>query len=91
MQMTTVQGLLVLVYRSARVGRRPNLTAFCERGGVSVAELQAAFDRLEEQGLLAFDHHGERLTLQGLAVAASLARASSGRHRPAMASRSLAA
>jgi DNA-binding GntR family transcriptional regulator len=91
MQMTTVQGLLVLVYRSARLGRRPNLTAFCRRGGISVACLQAAFDRLEQEGLLTIDDRGERLTLPGLAVAAALARASSRRQRAVSACRPLAA
>jgi DNA-binding MarR family transcriptional regulator len=91
MQMTTVQALLVLIYRSARIGRRPNLTAFCERGQVSLAELQAALDRLEEGGLIAFNQQGERLTLEGLAVAAALAGASSRRQRSPQACRPLAA
>jgi DNA-binding IclR family transcriptional regulator len=93
MQMTIVQGLLVLVYRSARVGRRANLTAFCQRTGASAAELQAAFDRLEAQGLISFNQQGERLTLEGLAVAAALALAQrqQARARPLAACRSLAA
>lgn len=89
--MTTVQALLVAVFRSARVGRRPNLTAFCQRSGVSVSELRTAFDRLESEGLVAFNPQGESLTLRGLAVAAALSRAASRRHRPLAACRPLAA
>jgi DNA-binding GntR family transcriptional regulator len=91
MQMTIVQALLVAVFRSARAGRRPNLTAFCKRSGVSVAELQAAFDRLESEGLVAFNPGGETLTLRGLAVGAALSRAASRHHRPLAACRPLAA
>lgn len=91
MQMPLPQALLILVFRSARAGRRPNLTAFCQRSQASVAQLQAAFDQLEEQGLLAFSPEGERLTLQGLAVAAALSRAKPHAHRPLAACRPLAA
>ena len=73
MQLTLSQSLLILVFRSARSGRRPNLTAFCKRSGVGVAELQQAFDQLEQQALLSSSAEGERLTLDGLAVAAALA------------------
>lgn len=89
--MTTVQALLVSVFRSARVGRRPNLTAFCKHRGTSVAALQAAFDELEAAGLLVFNPEGERLTLEGLAVAASLSRAATRRRRPIATCRPLAA
>jgi hypothetical protein len=91
MQLTVPQSLLVLVFRSARSGRHPNLTAFCRRSGAGVAELQQAFDQLEQQGLLSFSAEGERLTLQGLAVAAALARQASARHRPIASCRALAA
>ena len=91
MQLTLPQSLLVLVFRSARSGRHPNLTAFCRRARVAIGELQAAFDQLERQGLLSFSPEGERLTLQGLAVAASLARSASAGHRPLAACRPLAA
>jgi DNA-binding IclR family transcriptional regulator len=91
MQMTIVQALLVAVYRSARVGRRANLTAFCKRSGATPQALQSAFDRLEAEGLVTFNPEGERLTLQGLAVAAALARAANRRHRPLAACRPLAA
>jgi hypothetical protein len=91
MQMSLPQALLILVFRSARAGRRPNLTAFCRRSQASVAQLQAAFDQLEEQGLLAFCPEGERLTLQGLAVAAALSRAKPQAHRPLATCRPLAA
>jgi len=91
MQLTLPQSLLILVFRSARAGRHPNLTAFCKRSRASVAELQRAFDELEQQGLLSFSPEGERLTLQGLAVGASLARSLSARHRPVVSCRKLAA
>ena len=91
MQLTVPQALLVLVFRSARVGRHPNLTAFCKRSDLSVAALQSAFDQLEQQGLLSFSLEGERLTLQGLAVAAAISRRASRQHRPLAACRSLAA
>ncbi len=89
--MTIVQALLVTVFRAARVGRRPNLTAFCKRGGASVAQLQAAFDQLEAEGLLSSTPEGEQLTLQGLAVAAALSRAVERRRRALAACRPLAA
>jgi DNA-binding IclR family transcriptional regulator len=91
MQMPVTQALLILVFRSARVGRRPNLTAFCKRSELTVAALQRAFDELEQQGLLSFSPEGERLTLQGLAVAASLSRRARHTHRPLAACRPLAA
>ena len=91
MQMPLPQALLLLVFRCARNGRQPNLTAFCKRERSSVAELQAAFDSLEQQGLLSFSGQGERLTLQGLAVAAGLSRVATTRHRPLAMCRSLAA
>jgi DNA-binding IclR family transcriptional regulator len=91
MQMPLPQALLVLVFRSARAGRRPNLTAFCRRSRVSVAALQNAFDELEQQGLLSFCPEGERLTLQGLALGTALSRRSSGRARPLATCRTLAA
>ena len=82
MQMPLPQTLLVLVFRSARAGRRPNLTAFCRRSATSVAELQRAFDQLEQQGLLSFSPEGERLTLRGLALGVALSRRAKARHRP---------
>jgi hypothetical protein len=91
MQLTLPQTLLVLVFRSARAGRRPNLTAFCRRSRVAVGELQSAFDQLERQGLLSFSPEGESLTLAGLAVGASLSRKASTGHRPLAACRPLAA
>jgi hypothetical protein len=89
MQMPLPQALLILVFRSARSGRRPNLTAFCRRTRTSVAQLQCAFDELEHSGLLSFAADGERLTLQGLALGAALSRA--GRARPLASCRRLAA
>lgn len=91
MQMPVPQALLVLVFRSARAGRRPNLTAFCRRTRTSVAALQSAFDQLEQQGLLSFCPEGERLTLQGLALGSALSRRGNQQHRPLAACRSLAA
>jgi hypothetical protein len=91
MQMPVPQALLVLVFRSARAGRRPNLTAFCQRSRTSVAALQSAFDLLEQQGLLSFSAEGERLTLEGLALATALSRRGQQRHRPLVSCRSLAA
>ena len=91
MQMPAHQALLVLVFRCARAGRRPNLTAFCKRVGITVAALQQAFDRLEELGLITVSPQGENLTLQGLAVAASLSRSLSNRHRPLRSCRGIAA
>ena len=91
MQMPLPQALLVLVFRSARAGRRPNLTAFCRRSRISVSALQTAFDELERQGLLSFCPEGERLTLQGLALGAALSRRTSGQTRPLVACRTLAA
>ena len=91
MQMPLPQALLILVFRSARAGRRPNLTAFCRRSHISVAQLQSAFDELETAGLLSFCPEGERLTLQGLAVAAGLSRRARSQHRPLASCRPLAA
>jgi DNA-binding IclR family transcriptional regulator len=90
-QMSLPHSLLVLVFRSARSGRQPNLTALCQRSGASVAELQRAFDVLESQGLLSAGADGERLTLQGLAVASALSKQASRRHRPIASCRPLAA
>lgn len=91
MQMPLPQALLVLVFRSARAGRRPNLTAFCRRSRISVSALQSAFDELERRGLLTFCPEGERLTLHGLAQGAALSRRNSGHTRPLAACRTLAA
>jgi DNA-binding IclR family transcriptional regulator len=91
MQTTVSKALLIAVFRSARSGRRPNLTAFCKRARIGAAELQRAFDQLEQSGLLSFAPAGERLTLEGLAVAAALSRSASARHRPLAACRALAA
>ena len=91
MQMSAPKALLILVFRSARVGRRPNLTAFCRRSGLKVAELQRAFDLLEERGLLSFNAEGERLTLEGLALATALSRRTERAHRPLASCRALAA
>lgn len=88
---SVAQALLLLVFRSARVGRRPNLTLFCRRAGLSVRQLQLAFDALEQQGLLAIGPEGERLTLQGLAVGAALAKRRSQQPRPLASCRRLAA
>lgn len=89
--MNVAQALLVLVFRSAKVGRRPNLTAFCERSQLGVSALQRAFDELESSGLLSFSPEGERLTLQGLALGAALSKRASRRHRPLASCRPLAA
>jgi hypothetical protein len=91
MQMSVTEALLVLVFRSARVGRRPNLTSFCKRARLSVEQLQAAFDALELRGLVTFGPDGEQLTLEGLAVGAALSRSASLRHRPLASCRPLAA
>ncbi|MES1184807.1 MAG: hypothetical protein ABUL60_13415 [Myxococcales bacterium] len=91
MQMPLPQALLVLVFRSARAGRRPNLTAFCRRYRASVVALQRAFDELEQQGFLSFCPEGERLTLEGLALGAALARRNARQKRPLAACRPLAA
>ena len=91
MQMSVTQALLVLVFRSARVGRRPNLTAFCQRSRLGVTELQRAFDELEQQGLLSFAQEGERLTLAGLALGAALSRRTRQVQRPLASCRPLAA
>ena len=91
MQKNLAQALLIAVFRTARSGRRPNLTALCRRQRASAAELQEVFDQLEEQGLLALTPKGERLTLQGLAVAAALSRRASEGHRPLASCRPLAA
>jgi DNA-binding IclR family transcriptional regulator len=92
MQMLSLpQLLLVTVFRAARSGRRPNLTAFCKRVGAMPAELQGAFDELERAGFLSFCPQGERLTLEGLAVGAALSRRASERHRPLASCRPLAA
>ena len=91
MQLTLSKSILVLVFRSARAGRHPNLTAFCRRASVGVGDLQRAFDQLEQHGLLSFSAEGERLTLRGLAVAAALAKTASAGHRPIASCRPLAA
>jgi DNA-binding IclR family transcriptional regulator len=91
MQTTLARDLLILVFRAAQTGRRPNLTAFCRRSGVGAATLQRAFDELEQRALLSFTPAGERLTLQGLAVAVALARHARPRQRPLAACRPIAA
>jgi hypothetical protein len=91
MQPTLPEALLVLVFRAARYGRRPNLTAFCARSRCELSELEAAFELLEERGLLAFAPEGERLTLQGLAMGAALSARLSARQRPLASCRGLAA
>jgi hypothetical protein len=91
MQQSLRYAVLLLVFRSAKVGRRPNLTSFCERRRVSVRALQRAFDELESRGLLSFGPEGESLTLQGLALGAALSKLASQKHRPLAACRSLAA
>lgn len=88
---TLAEALLVLVFRCARSGRRPNLTAFCRREAVSADQLQGAFELLEARGLLRITPQGESLTLQGLALSAALCRARSARPRPLVACRRLAA
>jgi len=91
MQLSLPEALLVLVFRAARHGRRPNLTAFCTRSRTQVAELEAAFDALEALGLLRLLPEGERLTLQGLAQAAALSARLGTRQRPLRWCRPLAA
>ncbi|MDF3065309.1 MAG: hypothetical protein K0R38_910 [Polyangiaceae bacterium] len=91
MQMPVTQALLVLVFRGARAGKKPNLTAFCRRFGLSVSQLQHAFDQLEHAELLSFSARGESLTLKGLAVAASLSRGVKVTQRPLASCRSAAA
>lgn len=91
MQMPAHQALLILVFRCARAGRRPNLTAFCKRLGLSVEQLQTAFDRLESAGLLTLSPRGESLTLHGLAVGAALSKKMQVRSRPLASCRPAAA
>jgi len=91
MQNNLPEALLVLVFRCARAGRQPNLTAFCRRSGASAFQLQAAFDVLERGELLTLTPEGERLTLRGLAVAAALSSARRGGLRLLVACRPLAA
>jgi hypothetical protein len=91
MQLSLSHAVLVLVFRSAKVGRRPNLTAFCERRRIGVSALQRAFDELEAGGLLSFSPEGESLTLQGLALAAALSKRASQQHRPLASCRPMAA
>jgi hypothetical protein len=91
MQMSVAEALLIVVFRSARVGRRPNLTAFCRRSRLGVAELQRAFDALEQRGLISFNAEGESLTLEGLAVATALSRRTKHAQRPLASCRPLAA
>lgn len=91
MQLSIPEALLVLVFRAARHGRRPNLTAFCARSHTDVAQLEAAFETLEARGLLSLLPEGERLTLQGLALGAALSARLGTRQRPLRWCRSLAA
>jgi hypothetical protein len=91
MQMSLPEKLLVQVFRCARVGRRPNLTAFCRRTRATVVELDAAFGLLEDRGLLTMSPAGESLTLAGLALAAVLARSARETSRPLSSCRPLAA
>ena len=74
MQITLAQALLVLVFRAARLNRRPNLTRFCRKSRVDPAALEAAFEELEERGLLRWVGGMEQLTLEGLAIAAALSK-----------------
>jgi hypothetical protein len=75
MQMMNLgDALLVVIFRSARLNRRANLTAFCRRRRCSVAELEQAFEQLEARALISFHPEGERLTLSGLALGAALAK-----------------
>ena len=91
MQLTLPQALLVLVFRAARVGRQANLTLFCHRRGVAVSTLEAAFAQLEQRGLVTFAVGMEKLTLEGLAVAAALSKSRSETQRPLACCRPLAA
>jgi DNA-binding IclR family transcriptional regulator len=91
MQLPVHQALLLAVFHSARAGRRANLTSFCQRSRTSVATLQRAFDQLERLGLVSFLPEGERLTLEGLALAAALSRKARRQARPIASCRSLAA
>jgi len=91
MQMTLPETLLLQVFRSARVGRRPNLTALRRRAGASLEALEQAFRLLERNGLLTLGPAGETLSLPGLATAAALAARARDRHRPLAACRRLAA
>jgi hypothetical protein len=92
MQMITLsQALLVLVFRAARVGRRANLTRFCQRCRVDAEALAAAFTLLEERGFLTLDNGDERLTLEGLALGAALSKSWSETRRLLASCRPLAA
>jgi hypothetical protein len=91
MQISLPQALLVLVFRAARVGRRANLTLLCQRRRVGVSALEAAFDELEQSGLLRFTGGLEQLTLEGLAVAAALSKSCREAQRPLASCRPLAA
>lgn len=74
--------LLVLLFKASRRQSRLNLAAIGHRRGSSLADLQAALDLLAERNLIAFGPAGERLTLSGLALAATLARTTAARQRP---------
>ncbi len=91
MQMSLPETLLVQVFRSARAGRRTNLTTLRRRAGVSLKELEQAFSLLEKSGLLTLGPAGESLTLAGLATAAGLAASARERQRPLAVCRRLAA
>lgn len=91
MQLTLSQALLVLIFQTARAGRRANLTLFCKRWRTGATALQGAFDELEERGLLNVGPAGERLTLEGLALGAALTKKSAQRRRPLATCRPLAA
>lgn len=91
MQLSLDEALLVSVFRAARSGKRANLTLFCRRRGASVEQLAKALARLEGRRLLSLERSGERLTLEGLAVAAALSSRLRRLQRPLAACRSLAA
>lgn len=91
MQLSLPEAVLVLVFRAARHGRRPNLTAFCARSRTDLVQLENAFDVLDARGLLSFDAEGERLTLEGLALGAALSASLGSERRPLRWCRPLAA
>jgi hypothetical protein len=91
MQISLPQALLILVFRAARVGRRPNLTLLCRRRRVGIAALEAAVEELEQAGLLRVSAGLEQLTLPGLAVAAALSKSCRDGQRPLASCRPLAA
>ena len=91
MQLSLPQALLVLVFRAAHHSRPLDLPTFSRRSGASPGIIARALEGLEGRGFLTLHRGAPRLTLGGLALAASLSARVSRQARPLARCRPLAA